>query len=165
MSVTYRQQNRHCPTKHRQLSYKRYGPTAMMAISTKGRYSVRILVLMASRPQGGVLTKHEIAQCEGVSSAYVQQLMMPLRVAGFVNSHRGSVGGFTLSRASETITVAEVLKATEGPVVPAPCLNGKRCEREPSCPTRPLWMRTAELLDNLFSGVTVAELAGNGASG
>ncbi|MFH0916703.1 MAG: Rrf2 family transcriptional regulator [bacterium] len=136
----------------------------MMAISTKGRYSVRILALMASRPEGGMLTRHEIARREGVSSAYVQQLMMTLRLAGFVNSHRGKVGGFTLGRAPETITVADVLKATEGQVVLAPCLDGKRCERESDCPTRPLWMSAAGLLDDLFGGVTIAELAGNGAS-
>jgi len=136
----------------------------MMAISTKGRYSLRILLAMASSPQGCMLTKHEIARAEGISPAYVQQLMMTLKATGFVNSHRGKVGGFTLARTPETMTVAEVLKATEGPTVPAPCLGVDRCERELNCSMRPLWIRAAELLENLFSGVTIAELAQNRAS-
>jgi Rrf2 family protein len=136
----------------------------MMAISTKGRYSVRIMVLMASLPQGHMFTKHEIAETAGVSPAYVQQLMMMLNAAGFVHSHRGKAGGFTLAEASETATVADVLGATEGKITLVPCLGLETCERSSSCPTRPLWTRATELLDNLFSGVSIAELAANGAN-
>ena len=50
--------------------------TTMMAISTRGRYSLRILILMASQPQGHMFTKHEIAEAEAVPYAYVQQLMI-----------------------------------------------------------------------------------------
>ena len=79
--------------------------------------------MMASQPQGRVFTKHELAEAEGLSCAYVQQLMIALRAAGFVSSHRGKVGGFTLSRNAETITVADVLTATEGQMALAPCLG------------------------------------------
>jgi Rrf2 family protein len=137
----------------------------MMVISTRGRYSLRILILMASQPQGHMFTKNEIAEAEAVPPAYVQQLMIPLKAGGFVSSHRGKVGGFTLARAAETITVAEVLSATEGPTVMAPCLGGESCEREPACPTRPMWMRAAELLDDFFSGVTIAGLVKGGTNG
>jgi len=132
----------------------------MMTISTKGRYSVRILMLMASRPQGHMFTKGEIAQAEGISPSYVQQLMMTLRAAGFVSSHRGRVGGFTLARDPIATTVADVLRATEGQTAVAPCLGGEKCERERGCTTRALWIRAGELLDDLFGGVTIAELAG-----
>jgi Rrf2 family iron-sulfur cluster assembly transcriptional regulator len=136
----------------------------MMAISTKGRYSVRIMALMASQPQGHMFTKHEIAERAGVSPAYVQQLMMTLNAAGFVHSHRGKAGGFTLAEASEKVTVADVLGATEGKITLVPCLGLETCERSSNCPTRPLWTRATELLDDLFSGVSIAELAVNGAN-
>lgn len=90
---------------------------------------------------------------------------MTVAAAGFVTSHRGKAGGFTLVRAPGMITVAEVPRATEGPIVPAPCLGVGICERQPDCLTRPLWMRAAELLDDLFSGVTIANFAGKGAYG
>jgi len=137
----------------------------MMAISTRGRYSLRILILMASQAQGRMFTKHEIAEAEAVPCAYVQQLMITLKAAGFVNSHRGKVGGFTLARTAETITVADVLRATEGQILLAPCLGNERCEREPGCPAHPLWMGAAKLLDDFFSGVTIAELVERGANG
>ena len=136
----------------------------MMAISTRGRYSLRILILLASQPDGRILTKQGIAETEAVPLAYVQQLMIPLRAAGFVSSYRGKVGGFALAQTAETITVADVLRATEGPIALAPCFGNRSCEREPRCPTRPLWSRAAELLDDFFSGVTVAALAERRAS-
>jgi Rrf2 family protein len=82
-----------------------------------------------------------------------------LRTAGFVTSHRGKVGGFTLARAPETITVADVLRVTEGQAVLAPCLGDEKCEREQKCRARPMWVRAEELFDEFFSGVTVADLA------
>lgn len=132
----------------------------MMAISTKGRYSVRILALMASRPEGHMFTMSDIAEAEGISSPYVQQLMATLRAAGFVNSHRGRVGGFTLARDPIETTVADVLRASEGQIVMAPCLGSEKCEREPGCITRVVWMRAGELLDDLFGGITIAQLVG-----
>lgn len=135
----------------------------MLTISTKGRYSLRILILMASQPRGRMFAKWEIAEAESLSCAYVQQLLSTLRTAGFVNSHRGKVGGFTLARAPETITVTDVLRATEGHTVLAPCLGDEECERESSCRTRPMWIRAEELFDDFFSGITVAELAEGGA--
>jgi Rrf2 family protein len=114
---------------------------------------------MASQPDGRILTKQGIAETEAVPSAYVQQLMIPLRAAGLVTSHRGKVGGFTLAQTAESITVADVLRASEGPMTLAPCLGNKRCEREPRCPTRPVWIRAVELLDDFFGAITIAELA------
>ncbi len=134
----------------------------MLAITTRGRYSLRILIMMASEPQGRVFTKHELAETEGLSGAYVQQLMVALRAASFVSSHRGKVGGFALSRNAETITVAEVLAATEGQITLAPCLANESCERERDCPTRPLWAGATKLLDDFFNAVTIAELAAGG---
>ena len=105
------------------------------------------------------MTKAEIADAEGISAGYVQQLMMALRLAGIVDSHRGREGGFSLSRSPEDITIADVLKAVEGDVMPAPCQGGASCERWDDCPTRPVWDEAAELLNGLFGKITVASLA------
>jgi Rrf2 family protein len=137
----------------------------MMSISTRGRYAARIMVLLASRPDRPSLTKREIAEAEGITPAYVQQLMLALRMAGLVASHRGREGGFSLSRPAETITLADVLCAVEGEIMPAPCRSAGHCERAAWCPTRPLWQKAADLLDGLFSGTTVADLAAKQAEG
>jgi Rrf2 family protein len=131
----------------------------MMTISTRGRYATRMVVLLAAERPGGSLTKSEIADAEGISAGYVQQLMMALRLAGIVDSHRGREGGFSLSKPAEQITVADVLKAVEGDVMPAPCQGGGHCERSADCPTRPVWEEAAGLLNELFSKTNIAALA------
>ena len=131
----------------------------MMTISTRGRYATRMVVLLAARDPRASMTKTEIAKAEGISAGYVQQLMMALRLAGIVDSHRGREGGFSLSRSPEDITIADVLKAVEGDVMPAPCQGGTSCERWDDCPTRPVWDQAAELLTGLFGGITIASLA------
>ena len=104
------------------------------------------------------MTKGQIAEVEGISAGYVQQLMMALRLAGVVDSHRGREGGFSLSRPPEKITIAEVLRAVEGDVMPAPCQAGSCCERWEDCPTRPVWEEAAGLLNGLFARITIASL-------
>ena len=130
----------------------------MMNISTRGRYAARVMVLLASSPDGS-LTKHEIARAEDITPAYVQQLMMALRLAGLVRSVRGRLGGFVLARPPEQISVADVLAAVEGNIMPAPCRVATHCDRFDACPTRPLWERAASMLQELFSGTTIADLA------
>ena len=130
----------------------------MITISTRGRYAARIMVALAVQPGGGTMTKYEIAAAEGITPAYVQQLMMALRLAGLVASHRGREGGFSLTRPPETITMSEILRAVEGELIPVPCRVTGYCEREETCPTRPVWERAADLLEELFSKTTVADL-------
>jgi Rrf2 family protein len=129
-----------------------------MTISTRGRYATRMVVQLAAREPGASLTKGEIADAEGISAGYVQQLMMALRLAGIIDSHRGREGGFSLSKPADQVTVADVLKAVEGDVMPAPCQSGGHCERSADCPTRPVWDEATELLNELFSKTTIASL-------
>lgn len=104
------------------------------------------------------MTKTQIAEAEGISAGYVQQLMMALRLANIVDSHRGRDGGFSLSRSPELITIAHVLRAVEGDVMPAPCQGNSCCERLDDCPTRPVWEEAACLLNGLFVRTTIASL-------
>ena len=131
----------------------------MMTISTRGRYATRMTVLLAAQKPGASMTKTEIADAEGISAGYVQQLMMALRLAGIVDSHRGREGGFSLARSADQITVADVLRAVEGDVMPAPCQGGVHCDRSAECPTRPVWEEAAGMLNDLFSKTTIATLA------
>lgn len=130
----------------------------MMTISTRGRYATRMVVLLAAQGPGTSLTKTEIAEAEGISAGYVQQLMMALRLGGIVNSHRGREGGFSLSRTADQISVADVIRAVEGEVMPAPCHAPGHCDRTEDCPTRPIWEEAAEMLNELFSKTTIASL-------
>jgi Rrf2 family transcriptional regulator, cysteine metabolism repressor len=131
----------------------------MMTISTRGRYATRMMVLLASQAERKSMTKFEIAEAEAITPAYVQQLMISLKLAGLVKSLRGREGGFVLSRPPGEITVSDVLRAVEGDIMPAPCRSTGHCDRLESCPTRPLWEQAADLLDQLFGSTSIADLA------
>jgi Rrf2 family protein len=131
----------------------------MLCISTKGRYATRILVLLACQARDATLTKHEIADSEGLTPGYVQQLMTPLQAAGLVTSYRGKQGGFKLARSGETITLVEVLRVMEGAIRLVPCHDGENCDRITNCATRPVWMEAAALLNDFFRQITIADLA------
>jgi Rrf2 family protein len=116
------------------------------------------VVFLASLPRGATVTKYDIAEAEGISPAYVEQLMLPLRLAGLVASHRGRSGGFSLAKDPEAISMADVLRAVEGTVQVAPCDDPNVCSRADACPTRPLWQQASDILQDLFTRTKVADL-------
>ena len=130
----------------------------MLALSTKGRYAARIMVYLAARRDLGPVSKYEIAAAEELSADYIEQIMVRLRAAGLVISHRGRKGGFSIGQDPTLITLGDVLSAVEGPIRPVPCI-GSYCKREATCPTRPIWDKAVALLEELFGGTTIAEMA------
>jgi len=130
----------------------------MMKLSTKGRYATRIMVYLAMQQQGVPCRKQEIAEAEGISADYVEQILIRLKAAGLVSSHRGARGGFSLTRPPADVTVEEVLQATEGPVTLVACTE-EGCERETICVTRNIWRAAEVALSEVFSGTVIAELA------
>jgi len=130
----------------------------MMTISTRGRYATRIMALLATEADCPSITKYQIADAEAISPAYVQQLLMSLRMAGLVRSHRGRLGGFSLARDPKTITVGDILSAVEGDILPTPCRSASHCGRAAACPTRPVWEKAASLLENLFTSITLEDM-------
>jgi Rrf2 family protein len=102
--------------------------------------------------------KHEIADSEGISGDYVEQILIRLKAAGLVESHRGSKGGFTINGSPESITVADVLTASEGPVAIAPCTMGE-CSRKTDCVTRLIWNEAEHAISDVLGRHTIAQLA------
>ena len=130
----------------------------MMSLSTRGRYAARIMVFLARNRAQQPVTKFAIGEAEEISPNYIEQIMVRLKSAHLVRSHRGRHGGFSLTRHPDRITLADVLRAVEGPVCPVPCLYDT-CTREANCPTRPVWRKAAEAVEEVFSGTTLGDMA------
>ena len=84
-----------------------------MKLSTKGRYGLRAIVELAARQGDGPVSLPVIAAEQGVSEAYLEQLMRLLRQAGLVATARGKAGGYLLARDAAQISVAQILTALE----------------------------------------------------
>lgn len=128
-----------------------------MKLSTKGRYVTRIL-LCISRLQGDQpVPKKKIAEQEGISTDYIEQIIVPLKNAGLVNSVRGLRGGFRLAKKAAEITVYDILAASEGDINLVGCL-AEGCSNSDKCVVQRVWQGASNQLRDYFSKITLQEL-------
>lgn len=105
----------------------------------------------------------EIAAEEDLPRAYLEQLVINLREAGLVTSTRGAHGGYELAHAPEATTMAEVLRALEGPVAPMLCASEDPehaigCDRSARCTVNVLWVRVRDAVTGALDSMTLADL-------
>ena len=132
-------------------------------ISTKGRYSIRILLDLAEHRNGGYIPIKEVAARQEISLKYVEKLMPALKNAGLIDSTHGIGGGYRLTREPDEYTLWEILRLAEGDLAPVACLqeNAAACSRAAECRTLPVWEQYHELTKDYFSGITLADLMNN----
>jgi Rrf2 family protein len=85
-------------------------------ISAKADYAVRAAVQLAAAPDERPVKAEQIATAQGIPLNFLENILGELRHAGIVRSHRGAVGGFRLAKAADQLTVADVIRAVEGPL-------------------------------------------------
>ncbi|HEV8402585.1 MAG TPA: Rrf2 family transcriptional regulator [Candidatus Limnocylindrales bacterium] len=134
-----------------------------MAFSTKGEYGVRLMVQLGRHYGTGPASLAEIAAEEDLPRAYLEQLVVSLRDAGLVSSTRGAHGGYELTRAPEAISMADVLRALEGPIAPMLCAtddpeHGILCDRSARCTVNVLWVRVRDAVTGALDSMTLADL-------
>ena len=134
-----------------------------MRISTKGRYAVRVMLDLAVNNTGEYIKVKQIADRQGISEKYLEQIIAILNKAGFVKSTRGAQGGYRLSRDPAEYTVGQILRLTEGSLNPVPCLDicgGEvDCLRYDTCETVEVWKQLADAINGVVDNVTIADLA------
>ena len=129
-------------------------------ISTRGRYSLRIMLDLAERPQGLYTPLKDVAARQELSLKYIEKILPLLTKAGFIEGVHGRGGGYRLCRAPEEISVGEVLRVTEGELAPVSCLEcgAKPCERAAYCKTLSMWQDYHRLTQEFFNGISLAQL-------
>lgn len=135
-----------------------------MKISTKGRYGLRAMVDIAA--QGKCVNLKSIADRIGVSESYLEQLINKLKKAGFVESIRGSQGGYVLKKPASEITVGDILNILEGSMFLVDCLDkgsesscgcgSGSCD---TCVTRPVWEKMYNSITSVAESITIEDLA------
>lgn len=123
-----------------------------MKISTKGRYGLTIMMELAAKFGEGPISLKSIAEKNNLSEHYLEQLIAPLRNAGFVKSIRGAYGGYVLSKAPSEITTGDVIRILEGPISPVDFTE----EDDPA--KRDLWLRIRDSIANVMDSTTLEHL-------
>lgn len=117
-----------------------------MKISTRGRYGLRALIDLAANSETESVSISSIAQRQGLSEAYLEQLMAKLKKAGLVVSTRGAQGGYKLAREADQISVGDVLRALEGNLDAVQCsgLSEEGCQGAQLCVSKYVWQKINE---------------------
>lgn len=131
-----------------------------MQLSTKARYAARALVELALEYGQEPVKLKDIASRQDISLKYLEQVMFPLRISGYVKTHKGSQGGYVLGRPPEEINMYDVIQTVEGSLAPVDCVdNPKLCQRVNKCVTRNVWVGLKQAIYDELSDITLAELA------
>ena len=131
-----------------------------MLVSTKGRYALRTMVDLAIHGDGEPVKIKDIANRQGISGKYLEQIISILSRAGFVRSIRGNQGGYYLARPSSDYTVGSILRITEGSLAPVDCLSGDEnpCARQMECVTLRLWRELDVAISDVVDKYTLEDL-------
>ena len=138
-----------------------------MKISTKGRYSVTALYELAQRYGEGPVSLKCVAQGQGLSENYLEQLMVPLRRAGLVQSIRGAQGGYMLAKSPAEITIGSIITTVEGPIAVVDCLLAEAgaaeqmCDKACACVTRGIWEKVCDSISQVLESITLQTLLDN----
>lgn len=112
-----------------------------MKLSTRARYSIRLMIHLADH--GGMespIGLSQIAEKQGLSMRYLEQLVVPLKNASLIRGVSGKHGGYVLARAPGDINIGDIVEAAIGPIKLMDCLDpGAECRFKEVCASRRMW--------------------------
>ena len=130
-----------------------------MRVSAKADYALRATIELAAAGDGPVKGER-IAQAQEIPLKFLENILGELRHAGIVRSQRGAEGGYWLARPAEEITVADVVRAVEGPIANVRGLGPESVEYAGSAaPLRDVWIAVRANLRAVLEHVTLADMA------
>ncbi len=131
----------------------------MIKLSKLSDYGIVLMTQLAARP-GVLTTAPELALTSNLPVPTVSKVLKALAQDGMLESQRGAKGGYVLIRPAGEISVAQIIRALEGPIALTECIvdAGGNCEIEPSCPTRTNWGRINDAVIGALEGIALSEM-------
>ncbi len=132
-----------------------------MKLTTKGRYAVTAMLDLALHAQQKPVNLADIAERQGISLSYLEQLFARLKRASLVVSVRGPGGGYQLARDRSGISVAEIVEAVDENLDTTRCGKKGNCQDGQTCLTHHLWCELSDRIYGFLSGITLQDLIQN----
>ena len=131
-----------------------------MKLSVKSDYAARaVLGLARHYPERAALRMEDVADEQGVPPKYLPQILIELKARGIVRSVRGKEGGYLLARPPADITLGDVLRAVQGPLLDTPALSDSHCPPE----LRRAWQKLQRSLEEAAEAITFQQMLEEGA--
>lgn len=130
-----------------------------MRVTAKVDYALRALVELAAA-DGATVKGDRLAEAQAIPLKFLENILSELRRGGIVGSQRGADGGYRLQRSPETVSVADVIRAVEGPLAD---VHGTPPEMlDPpgvAAPVREVWLATRAAMRSVLEVVTIRDIA------
>lgn len=119
-----------------------------------------MLLDLAEHENGGFIALKEIAERQGISKKYLEQIVPVLNKSNILQTNRGFQGGYRLAKSPDKYTVGMILRLTEGSLAPVTCLeqSPNECERSDSCPTLYVWKGLYDVINNYLDSITLRDI-------
>ena len=131
-----------------------------MRVSAKTDYALRAAVELAAAPEGTPVKGERLATSQSIPLRFLENILLQLRHAGIIESRRGADGGYKLAKPPEEITLADVIRAIDGPLAG---VSGQRPEtldfKGRSEPQREVWVADRASLRSVLEQDTLADVA------
>jgi Rrf2 family protein len=131
-------------------------------VSAKVDYALRAMLELAAAD--GLVKGERVATAQGIPQKFLENILLDLRRAELVASQRGAEGGYMLARPAEEITVADVIRAVEGPIA---SVRGERPDglsySGPAAALKDTWLELRAAMRGVLEGTTLADLVGRSA--
>ena len=130
----------------------------LMKISTRGRYALKIMMDLATSPDGEFVALKTISDRQHVSVKYLEQIISLLSRAGMLESSRGKSGGYRLAKSPDEYTAGDILRVAEGSLAPIKWVESK-CTNSENCSTFAFWEGLNRAINDYIDSTTLADLA------
>lgn len=131
-----------------------------MRISARADYAVRAALQLAASTDDGPLKAEAIAAAQEIPHKFLEGILNDMRRGGLVRSQRGGNGGYRLARPAEEISIAEVIRAVEGPLVSVRGVRPPELSYTgPAESLLPLWVALRANVRQILDGVSLADVA------
>ena len=132
-----------------------------MRVSAKADYALRALIEIANRDDGRPVSAEELGKLQEIPHGFLQAILADLRRSGVVMSQRGQSGGWRMARDAESVSVADVIRAVDGPLVSVYGLRPEAVSYNDSAKIlQHVWIAARSALREVFENVTIEALAG-----
>jgi Rrf2 family protein len=136
------------------------GENPRMHVTAKADYAVRAVVELAGSSQGSPRKVDEVAQAQHIPVSFLENILTQLRSSGIVRSQRGPEGGYWLAQPAEDVSLADIIRAVEGPLVGVRGQRPEEIEYVGSAEAlQNVWIALRTNLRKVLESVSVADVA------
>lgn len=131
-----------------------------MKISTRGRYSLRMMIDLAQHYDEGYIALKDISARQNISKKYLEQIIPFLNRSNLLIANKGHMGGYQLAKHPGEITVWEILESAEGSLMPVSCMENdpNLCDKCGECLTLPIYEGLYDMIFKYFDGITLEDI-------